>query len=231
VRKRSANASRLDDCPLKTPLRGVDLMVVDIAVSLNRYRTPIPQKELLMNKITTLGLAIAAAALAACGSSPSAPMAKPFSQDALPDAIKVPAGNRVALETVGVGEITYECRAKAGAAGQFEWVFVGPKADLNSRAGAKLGTYFGPPATWAANDGSAITATQVAVAPAAAGSIPLQLVKANPASGAGAMMGVSYIQRVATMGGVAPAAACDAAALGRKEIVKYQADYIFWKAA
>lgn len=181
-------------------------------------------------KTLPLSLTFAAmAALSAC-SGMAGGMARPYSQDALPDAVKVPAGHRVALETVGVGQITYECRAKANAAGAFEWVFVGPQADLNSRAGAKLGTYYGPPATWAASDGSAITGAQVAVAPAMAGSIPLQLVKANPASGAGSMTGVTYIQRVATMGGVAPAAACDGAAVGRKEIVKYQADYIFWKA-
>jgi hypothetical protein len=29
--------------------------------------------------------------------------------------VQVPAGNKVAWETVGVGQITYECRAKAGA--------------------------------------------------------------------------------------------------------------------
>ena len=75
-----------------------------------------------------------------------------------------------------------------------------------------------------------MTATQVAVAPAGAGHIPLQLVKANPAVGNGAMNGVTYIQRVATKGGVAPASACSAANLDSKEIVKYQADYIFWKA-
>jgi Protein of unknown function (DUF3455) len=56
-------------------------------------------------------------------------------------------------------------------------------------------------------------------------------VKANPATGNGAMSGMTYIQRVATRGGVAPSTACDGAAIGRKEIVKYQADYIFWKAA
>jgi Protein of unknown function (DUF3455) len=104
-------------------------------------------------------------------------------------------------------------------------------AELNNRAGSRIGTYFGPPATWASNDGSAITGSQIAVAPAAAGSIPLQLVKANPASGSGAMSGVTFVQRVATMGGVAPAAMCDGAGLGRKEVVKYQADYIFWKAS
>jgi hypothetical protein len=69
------------------------------------------------------------------------------------------------------------------------------------------------------------------VAPAEAGSIPLQLVKANPAMGAGALTGVTHIQRVATKGGVAPALACGAAEKGRREVVNYQADYIFWKAA
>ncbi len=183
-----------------------------------------------MQKTTSAALALfAVIGLSACaGMAPPTPV---FSQAALPDAVKVPAGHRVAMETVGVGEITYECRAKANMAGAFEWVFVGPKADLNSRAGVKQGSYFGPPATWASNDGSRITGTQVAVAPAAQGSIPLQLVKANPASGPGAMMDVTYVQRVATQGGVAPALACDAASAGRKEIVKYQADYIFWKAA
>ncbi|MEO6565928.1 MAG: DUF3455 domain-containing protein [Casimicrobiaceae bacterium] len=154
-----------------------------------------------------------------------------YSQAQLPDAVKVPAGHKVALQTVGVGEITYECRAKADSAGAFEWVFVGPQADLNARNGSKLGTYFGPPATWASTDGSMFTGTQVAVAPSSTGNIPLQLVKANPASGSGAMTGVTYVQRVATKGGVAPAEPCVSATVGRKSVVKYQADYIFWKAA
>ena len=45
------------------------------------------------------------------------------------------------------------------------------------------------------------------------------------------MSGITYIQRVATQGGVAPASTCDASTAGRKEIVKYQGDYVFWKAA
>ena len=169
------------------------------------------------------------ATLVACA-APSGPAMAPFSQSALPDAVKVPAGNVVKLESVGAGEITYECRAKSGMAGQFEWVFVGPDAALSDRTGKRIGKYYGPPATWEAMDGSKITGAQVAVSPAAAGSIPLQLVKANPAMGAGAMQGVTYIQRVTTQGGVAPATACVASSMGQKEIVKYQADYIFWRA-
>lgn len=168
-----------------------------------------------------------AAALSACSSmSP-----QPYSQDNLPMSVQVPAGHKVAWETVGVGEITYECRAKADAPGAYAWVFVGPQADLMSRSGAKLGTYYGPPATWAASDGSKLTGTQLAVAPLGAGDIPAQLVKANPVVGNGALTGVTYIQRVATKGGVAPAASCEASAAGTKSVVKYQADYIFWKAA
>ena len=153
-----------------------------------------------------------------------------FAQAGLPDSIKVPDGHKVAMETTGVGEITYECRDKANAAGQTEWTFVGPKAVLNDRSGKQVGTYFGPPATWQAKDGSKITGTQLAVAPSSPGNLPYQLVKANPAEGKGAMSGVSYIQRVALKGGVAPSAECSTANKGQQEVVKYQADYIFWAA-
>ena len=154
-----------------------------------------------------------------------------FAQTGLPDSIKVPAGHKVALETTGVGEITYECRDKPNAAGQTEWTYVGPKAVLNDRSGKPVGTYFGPPATWQAKDGSKITGTQLAVAPSGAGNLPYQLVKANPAEGKGAMSGVSYIQRVALKGGVAPSTACSAANKGEQAVVSYQADYIFWSAS
>ncbi len=175
--------------------------------------------------------AIALSAVTLITACASGPMMKTFDQTSLPAAVQVPAGNKVFWETVGVGEITYECRAKAGTAGQFEWVFVGPDAKLNDRGGKQVGKYYGPPATWESMDGSKLTATQVAVAPNGTGNIPLQLVKANPAMGMGAVNGTTYIQRVATMGGVAPAMACAAGNVGAKQIVKYQADYIFWRAA
>ncbi|MFX5142152.1 DUF3455 domain-containing protein, partial [Acinetobacter baumannii] len=81
-----------------------------------------------------------------------------------------------------------------------EWVFAGPNAVLNDRNGRAVGKYYGPPATWEATDGSKLTATQLAVAPAGDGNLPYQLVKANPAMGNGALTGVTYIQRVALKG-------------------------------
>ena len=184
----------------------------------------------IRTSLTTLALLGTAAALTACGSM-SSPAAPAFNQSSLPTAVQVPAGQRIAMETVGAGDITYECRAKKDMPSAFEWVFVGPDAKLMDRSGKVVGRYYGPPATWESNDGSKVTATQLAVAPASAGNIPLQLVKANPAMGMGAMQGVTYIQRVATQGGVAPAVACTAANAGQKQVVKYQADYIIWKAA
>jgi hypothetical protein len=183
---------------------------------------------MLTTRIATFAATAVATLLTACGSM--APMQPMYSQNNLPEAVKVPMGHTVAMETVGLGSITYECRDKANAPGMTEWVFVGPNAVLNNRSGTQVGKYFGPPATWESMDGSKLTATQLAVAPAGAGNIPLQLVKANPAMGRGAMAGVTHIQRVATQGGVAPASACGAANKGSKEVVPYQADYIFWKA-
>jgi hypothetical protein len=146
---------------------------------------------------------------------------------ALPAPVRVPAGETQKLWTVGSGEITYECRERKDAAGQYEWAFVAPVASLKDGSGKSIGKYYAGP-TWESNDGSKVTAKQVAVAPSSAGNIPLQLVKADPATGMGAMQGVTYIQRLNTKGGVAPASACAAGNVGARQQVAYQADYVFY---
>ncbi len=173
--------------------------------------------------LVTIGL------LGACASQ--SPMVALYSQAGLPEAVKVPAGHSVSMETAAAGDITYQCRAKKDMADQFEWVFAGPRAGLKDRKGNVAGTYYGPPATWESLDGSKITGTQVAIAPNGEGNIPNQLVKANPAIGAGIMQGVSYIQRVATQGGVAPKTLCAKGNEGEKQVVTYKADYIFYRAS
>jgi hypothetical protein len=148
----------------------------------------------------------------------------------LPEAIRVPAGHSQALYTVGVGELTYECREKKDMAGAFEWAFAGPVAALNDARGTAVGKYYAGP-TWESMDGSKVTGKQVAVSPNQPDSIPLQLVKANPATGQGAMTGISYIQRLNTRGGIAPTLPCGAEQKGQKQQVAYQADYVFYKPA
>ncbi len=174
-------------------------------------------------KKTSLMLLLPVALLGACASTPM--MTSMVDNAALPEAVRAPAGSKQTMWTVGAGEITYECREKA--AGQYEWVFVTPVATLKNAAGAVVGKYYGGP-TWEANDGSKVTGKQLAVAPSTPGNIPLQLVKADPAMGMGAMQGVSHIQRLKTQGGVAPAAACGMTNKGERRQVAYQADYVFY---
>jgi len=166
--------------------------------------------------------------IAAAFTLPIAAAAAMMSAPEVPAAVAVPAGNKPAMTLKGVGLLTYECRAKAGTAGAHEWVFAGPDAALQDMKGMQVGKYYGGP-TWEHSDGSKITGKQVAVAPGTAGAIPLQLVQTSPAMGSGAFTGVTYIQRVNTIGGVAPAAPCDAGAMGAKQTVKYSADYVFYK--
>jgi hypothetical protein len=174
----------------------------------------------------TRWIPLAAALLAAgCAHRPMT-MAR-VDNDTLPAAVRVPAGEPQKLWTVGSGEIAYECREKRDMAGQHEWVFVAPMASLKGADGRMLGKYYGGP-TWEAADGSKVGGKQLAVSPGQAGSIPLQLVKADPAVGAGMMQGVTYIQRLNTKGGIAPSAPCTAATLGERQQVAYEADYVFY---
>ncbi len=172
-----------------------------------------------------LTLALLPLALAACASTP--PMMTMVDNASLPEAVRVPAGAQQKMWTAAAGEITYECREKKDMAGQFEWGFIGPVASLKNKAGAVVGKYYGGP-TWEATDGSKVTGKQLAVAPAGAGNIPLQLVKTDPAMGMGSMQGISHIQRLQTQGGVAPAAACAMTNKGDRRQVAYQADYVFY---
>lgn len=169
-------------------------------------------------------LPLVPALLVACAMAPKVDNA------ALPESIRVPAGQvQSGYTATSSGEITYECRAKKDMLDQFEWAFVGPTAQLVD--GSKIvGKYYAGP-TWESVDGSKITGKQVAVAPNMLGTIPLQLVKANPATGMGSMQGVSYVQRLNTQGGVAPSTPCSNLQSGMRQTVSYQADYVFYKPA
>lgn len=177
-----------------------------------------------MTNTKVWGLAGAAVLLGACATPGM------ITTPAAPAAVSVPAGHSAVMIATGIGELTYECRAKANSADAFEWAFTGPNAILYSSQKVAIGRYYGGP-TWEANDGSKVTGKQISTAPGTPNAIPLQLVKADAAVGSGVMTGVTYIQRLNTIGGVAPGDACTAANLGARQLVKYQADYVFYKAS
>ena len=122
---------------------------------------------------------------------------------ALPEPVRVPDGQVQKAWTVGIGEVTYACREKADQPGSYGWAFVVPAAKLYDADKKMVGTYYGGP-TWESTDGSKVTGKQVAVSPASPGNLPLQLVKANPTNDKGQMAGITYIQRLKTVGGAAP---------------------------
>ena len=149
-----------------------------------------------------------------------------------PAAITVPAGNKLALTLLGAGDLAYECKAKADMPGVYEWTFAGPVAVLYDKTSkAAVGKYYAGP-TWEANDGSKVGGKQLGVSPSMMpASIPLQLVQAGASTGMGAMSGITFIQRMNTKGGVAPKDPCGASNVGAKMMVKYEADYLFYKAS
>lgn len=174
---------------------------------------------------TTLMVSGTALIMAACSSAP--PLPKVYSQDRLPQAVMVPAGHQVVLETRATGILNYEC--KPTATGPYGWVLVSPQANLLDRTGKDVVAYSGPPATWKHIDGSSIVGTQVAVASNGEFTLPLQLARAEPSMGTGALQNISFIQRINTKGGVEKAKPCAAVNTGEKLTLPYQADYIFWR--
>lgn len=92
--------------------------------------------------LATIGAAVL---LSACSMGGPMMMTSQVDNASLPEAVRVPAGQKMRMSTTGVGEITYECRDKANAAGQYEWAFVAPVATLYSGDKRTVGKYYGGP--------------------------------------------------------------------------------------
>ena len=113
---------------------------------------------------------------------------------------------------------------------QYEWAFVGPEADLFDVRGSKIGRHYGGP-HWEAADGSKVLGAvkERADAPAA-DAIPWLLLTAKSVGPDGSFSKVTSIQRVNTVGGVAPWAGCSQAAVGTSARIAYTADYYLFTA-
>jgi hypothetical protein len=61
----------------------------------------------------------------------------------------------------------------------------------------------------------------------AAGAIPWLLLSTLPSTNPGRMAPVRSVQRINTVGGVAPAGGCTAAEVGKRARVPYTSDYVF----
>jgi hypothetical protein len=140
----------------------------------------------------------------------------------IPTEIAVPAGNRLIGVMQARGQQVYTCTAGA-------WVFTEPVATLAGLVNNRPATviHFKGPSWESVEDGSLVTATGDGTS-AVAGSIAQLRLKATPAAGSAGVLGkVTYIQRLATSGGAAPAGACTE---GTRQGVAYRAEYRFYTA-
>jgi FtsP/CotA-like multicopper oxidase with cupredoxin domain len=165
-----------------------------------------------MRKRLFTGAAAIAAALSLAGAAQaSVPV---------PSDIAVPAGNKPFLVGHASGVQIYTC----GSSG---WTSA-PRANLYDDRGRLIATHFAGP-SWQTKDGSTVVGqveAKVTVDPTAIPWLRLKAASTTP----GRLGGTTYIQRIATAGGLSPAAAdCSADTLGTVKEVPYTADYVFWK--
>ena len=144
----------------------------------------------------------------------------------VPPALAVPKGNKLAFSYDAIGAQIYGCDATATGYG---WVLRGPDAKLYGHKGKLAGTHYAGP-TWEANDGSTVVGTKLADYAADPTTIPWLLLGATGHAGKGRMTDVTFIHRLETVGGKAPATGCDATHVGETVRVDYTATYYFYEA-
>jgi Protein of unknown function (DUF3455) len=139
---------------------------------------------------------------------------------AIPKALDVPSGNRQVALLDAKGVQVYSCTGRA-------WKLLEPAATLWNHNGLferPMALHSRGPVWVSTVDGSAVKATAVANVPED-GAVPELLLKATATRGPGVLDKVSYVQRLATSGGLAPTTACS----GSSQLaVPYSATYAFY---
>jgi Protein of unknown function (DUF3455) len=148
---------------------------------------------------------------------------------AVPGDIAVPAGHKPFLLAHAAGVQIYVCQTHETG---YAWGPATPRAVLHDDRGHQIGTHFGGPA-WRVDDGSTVLGSRVAGETVDATAIQWLLIKAESAT-AGTrgdrLAHTTYIQRINTVGGLAPPAPdCNEDTVWTHTEVPYTADYLFWK--
>ena len=154
---------------------------------------------------------------------------KPRPPADVPSALVVPGNVALTAALHGSGVQIYACLPAAQAPGHFNWVFQAPAADLAEATGKDVGRHYAGP-TWEGYDGSKVVGEVIAkdAGPNPGTAVPWLLVRAQSTSGKGIFGKTAYIQRLHTVGGLAPTEPCDAGRSGQRTRVPYSADYYFY---
>jgi hypothetical protein len=162
-------------------------------------------------------------ALSACATARS-----PALDASVPDALKPDASESLAMVVAAQGVQIYECRAAKQQPGAYEWAFVAPEAELFDTSGRDIGKHYAGP-RWEAADGSKIVGRLKAQSDAPRPqAIPWLLLSAKSDGVPGSFSNITSVQRVNTVGGVAPRTGCSQSAAGTVVRVPYAADYYFF---
>ena len=140
----------------------------------------------------------------------------------VPADLRLPDGNKVAFHAYAAGVQIYQWDGT-------KWVFVAPEAVLFADAGVhgEVAIHYAGP-TWESGSGSKVVGARVAGATVDPNAIPWLLLRAVSSEGPGIFHRVTFIQRVNTTGGNAPAAPGSSA--GQEARVPYTAEYYFYHA-
>ena len=146
----------------------------------------------------------------------------------IPENLRPAAAETLSLETKATGVQIYECSATAKDPARFQWTFKAPEADLFDAAGKRIGRHYAGP-TWESNDGSKVVGEVKARSDAPdAKAIPWLLLGSKSNAGTGNFSRTTSIQRVSTVGGIAPTEACSQSQAGKIARVDYEAIYYFY---
>jgi uncharacterized protein DUF3455 len=143
--------------------------------------------------------------------------------------LAVPEGNELVAYADATGVQIYACQEASPGSG-YSWVFQAPEATLYDRRGRVVGQHFAGP-TWEWLDHSKVVGTRLAGFTADPSAIPELLLAATPDAHRGRLAKVTFIQRLDTTGGLAPATGCGPAQAGQIARVDYTATYYFYEAA
>jgi hypothetical protein len=172
-------------------------------------------------KLLVTGIAALAAAVPLTGVAAAGPAAPD-----VPAGIAVEEGNKPFLVGHAVGVQIYRCNGTS-------WALFAPRANLYGDYGQLIATHFAGP-SWQAKDGSGVVGRRikdpVTVDRTAIAWLLIEPTSVIPGPDGNRLGGTTFIQRIATAGGLAPAAStCTAETAGAEVEVPYTADYVFWK--
>lgn len=121
----------------------------------------------------------------------------------VPAALSAGPNAELVLSVHAEGSQVYTC-----APDKNEWVLKAPDAALFDEKGAQIGKHYAGP-SWELNDGSLVTGELAAKDPGPdANAIAWLLLKVKTNNGKGLLAKASFVQRIETVGGLAPKGAC-----------------------